>query len=1289
MRKIKIYSDTDKGCIFFDGSRVNPKFIGTIIASIHPTRADRIIIKRTDRFQQDNVSFRVLFGRLNIARLQDRDGNDLVATLGMDRDAVVNYINEQANDFQDVTSTRPPLTAHPDFTLDATSTTIMVDNGESFGVNTLKAILGPDGLVDIVSSDHSNNSVVHYEDCPAENLKVNGAFPVGGPQDVVNALNELFTVGAFESVVVADPHATLIADVGGASSAWLRVGSNSIDPDGADVGGRDGGGINSGGIRSTVLIDQPGEYFTFDLRRKDTYGMGLIDVNETSGVGAQDKFCDGTGNYAEGFKWSQWLHSSHGYAWTMYGSDSRFSYGPAWSGSNDDKFHTNEEHATLLADGNVKFRVGIDANSFIHCDYYDVSQSRWVRFSRSSYAVVEGSQFALGIKFGGLNGRLASDPLAHLLEPAAPVMNFRYIESPDGSFDYPLFATAEEANYFDTESGGLGESHVHVYVDDPTATSWNMPDTGGTMGGASAPDGTETFMSNPIVWTEIASLTDSQLAPSAYSGPDYNLDEGESVNIQTQPMDTAYVTTFSGLPEGLSDAGGGMINGTTRHVFGDQTYPVTVTRTNSHGSSSGSFNIVVTDNVAQNAIPGYTIHGNNPITESPDIVHHYSGPVNLDLNQLLFPGTELIWTQQNGSPVGGPGQYLQIGIADPGVDKATTVLGNQTTDWQLKATIWTGTLNHNYARGWDNNSTQSLGNNDNVEWKLSFPSDNGVIELYRDGVLVCTSTDNYSGNQTVTVGVPGAYSTTTRMPSVTRADVAFTGDPPAGFTLLDGAMDDASTLGGDPDDGVVALDLGLEVGKRIVIPNTWADSNVRTGLTDTFHKGYIGIPKTTATWGDVDLHQDFDAVVRWEFKGASSTKLSAAVADGSANANHATVNGSGAPTYWNHAIEWDGTDLVLYRSNDLSELLTKSESEIGGQVYKVSNYTAQSGTLPLVMATKSGGSVTLNLTGIQVIDTPAAPVALLTDWDHAIDFSGNSERMEAVNASNGNCPLRQTGNSVSMPNDISKTSNDTQARPWATSVVFQTDGNASDQFIWVQSEGAGSGDDNIGLKVNASNELSMTWGRDGSMSSKIITVPTANGLINPGDWYGLYIDFNGFKATSPTVSELASAFRIKFVDLSTGAITDVNTDWDVAARNTRTVDGNFYVGGRGANKSFHGKVAAMVVTTLPLNESLPSDAEIAEQVRDPKQWLLSKEADTYTNKWRAPSAAFNNTGFAKNDTGCSAATKVWIMGDGAYDNYSNMIRNITHPTDQNYGKLNMISMLSNDIQTVNIPGLTD
>ena len=34
MAKVQIYGDTNKGCIFFDGSTVEPKFLGTIIATV-------------------------------------------------------------------------------------------------------------------------------------------------------------------------------------------------------------------------------------------------------------------------------------------------------------------------------------------------------------------------------------------------------------------------------------------------------------------------------------------------------------------------------------------------------------------------------------------------------------------------------------------------------------------------------------------------------------------------------------------------------------------------------------------------------------------------------------------------------------------------------------------------------------------------------------------------------------------------------------------------------------------------------------------------------------------------------------------------------------------------------------------------------------------------------------------------------------------------------------------------------------------------------------------------------
>ena len=45
------------------------------------------------------------------------------------------------------------------------------------------------------------------------------------------------------------------------------------------------------------------------------------------------------------------------------------------------------------------------------------------------------------------------------------------------------------------------------------------------------------------------------------------------------------------------------------------------------------------------------------------------------------------------------------------------------------------------------------------------------------------------------------------------------------------------------------------------------------------------------------------------------------------------------------------------------------------------------------------------------------------------------------------------------------------------------------------------------------------------------------------------------------------------------------------------------------------------------------------------------------------------------------------MGDGENDAYA-QIRNDVWPATQNYTPLNMISMVANDIETVNIPGLS-
>jgi len=85
--------------------------------------------------------------------------------------------------------------------------------------------------------------------------------------------------------------------------------------------------------------------------------------------------------------------------------------------------------------------------------------------------------------------------------------------------------------------------------------------------------------------------------------------------------------------------------------------------------------------------------------------------------------------------------------------------------------------------------------------------------------------------------------------------------------------------------------------------------------------------------------------------------------------------------------------------------------------------------------------------------------------------------------------------------------------------------------------------------------------------------------------------------------------------------------------------------------------------------------------------------------WKNTYKAGNQFRQPQTDTGTSTwdnanattkgrATQIWLMGDGGNDSYSNMIRNRINSSDQNDNKLNLISMVSGDIQSVNINGLT-
>ena len=157
------------------------------------------------------------------------------------------------------------------FKLDNTSTSVMLDNGYSYGVNTIKAVNNGDGLIQIQSE---LGNIVHFTKLdPSKVCDGDGNSINGGLNDVINYLNELFTVGAFESVVVSDPYSTMIADVDGEDTSISYVGYG-LDPVGNDVYGSSNSNSQNG-LLTTETINQAGEYFTFDIRVEGTIGFGL------------------------------------------------------------------------------------------------------------------------------------------------------------------------------------------------------------------------------------------------------------------------------------------------------------------------------------------------------------------------------------------------------------------------------------------------------------------------------------------------------------------------------------------------------------------------------------------------------------------------------------------------------------------------------------------------------------------------------------------------------------------------------------------------------------------------------------------------------------------------------------------------------------------------------------------------------------------------------------------------------------------------------------------------------
>ena len=326
----------------------------------------------------------------------------------------------------------------------------------------------------------------------------------------------------------------------------------------------------------------------------------------------------------------------------------------------------------------------------------------------------------------------------------------------------------------------------------------------------------------------------------------------------------------------------------------------------------------------------------------------------------------------------------------------------------------------------------------------------------------------------------------------------------------------------------------------------------------------------------------------------------------------------------------------------------------------------------------------------KIIATDETPVTTNdTPWNYALDFSGSSERAAQVTTSHGSIPMKMNnyGSTATSNSNSSKTSSASTAMPWATAIVFKADGHNSNQHIWNVGEGSGSTDDNIYLRLSASRGLYFGWGRGSSNNECLI-----HNDLPLTQWFGIYVAHKGgrFGASNATAANLADAFDIRITsdgDWTTMIQKSTVANWITTGnRMDRSIGGELTIGGRGSNRSFHGKVASFVSTTLLKGVDVPSDAEVNAMITDPTKWLNTYKVG---QQWRAPNSNYVNTNFQLGNTSATYHCQVWLMGDGTNDNYSNMIRNQVNPIDQNFTKLNLISMVSNDIQNVNISGLTE
>ncbi len=640
-----------------------------------------------------------------------------------------------------------------------------------------------------------------------------------------------------------------------------------------------------------------------------------------------------------------------------------------------------------------------------------------------------------------------------------------------------------------------------------------------------------------------------------------------------------------------------------------------------------------------------------------------SSSVNTDPTGLLYfiDGVIPNWNEQT-AVYPAPTAFTDTTVT---VDELSAV----NTQVQPQGATWTTTITNL------DGSNFTLVNGTTVQGTAPEVLQDNVANPYDDYRVTVTRTNSYgSSTGTLTIRV------TNLTAPVVQAITGFTWEPTSTAMIDDDRLEAGS---------VVGIDDLVNDGRRLIITKSWIETNVLPNLSETNDQCLIGINRTTpsvvTSWSNLDIGL-FDVHIKLEWTGSNS-HISSIGASGS-NTSNVSIS-SLTDAYYDYAFEVDGTSAHVIACN-FNDINTQPAVNNGGTFSRTASKTVPTGSKTVSIGARNT-TIDLSTTGLSEIDIPVISGSSTT-WSKALDFSGGNERAEMASTSYGVHPMGlDSGNTVAAPSTSGYTSNDLDAKPWACATVFQIDGNSSNQHIWNYGEGAGSTDDNIYLRLDSSRNLYFGWGRTGALNELFIATN-----LSTSQWYGCYIAHNGTRLSgnNATAANLADCFDVRFYSSGTNwqdasaPNSSTTTMWGLTGSTTggrmdRVITNLLSVGGRGGNRNFHGKVASFVVTTLERNVAMPTTAEISKMVKDPMGWLNDYKVG---NPYRSPTNQSSTNNFQINGYGVEWGCQVWLMGDGTSDSYPS-IRNQVKPSDSTATSLNMISMISNDIQNVTITGL--